>query len=368
MQNEGDAWEGRVCLRIGLLWNENFCYAYRGHYTDAGQAHPLAAPVVAPQQVRKLKVDFDMEKQTIIDFHAHLGDIFKEAHNVIYKRGLRPSDDIPDAFKAREDRGFKGPFIVEDTDQALREFIDVNHDRCKANTLENMIRDADEAGVDYICILPIMPALSFEDYEVAHMVEPRCLPYTCIDFRLGMDAGKKLLEDAARGAYALKLHPVMNSVSLEDPLVEEALKYWAQTGKPVTSHCGAGMYYYPEINDQYCMPEFGDLRYLVECARRHPEMDFVAAHCGGTAKGNIERLASLAKGLENLYVDTSFRSHEDIELMIELFGCERVMFGTDYPFGSYKGQVEQVMIATEGDQELRDLVFYQNANRLLHVF
>lgn len=41
--------------------------------------------------------------------------------------------------------------------------------------------------------------------------------------------------------------------------------------------------------------------------------------------------------------------------------------GTDYPFGSYKRQVEQVVIATEGDPELRNLVFFENANRLLHI-
>lgn len=308
-----------------------------------------------------------MEHQTIIDFHAHLGDIFKDAHNVIYKKGLK-ARDMPDAFTAREERGFKGPFMTEDTDQALREFIDINHERCRVNSLENMQREMDECGVDYVCILPIMPALSFEDYEVAHMVEPRCIPYTCVDYRLGMDAGKKLLEDSERGAYALKLHPVLDMHALDDPLTEKALEYWAQTGKPVTSHCGAGMYYYPEINDQYATPEFGDLKYFAECARRHPEMTFVAAHCGGTAKGNIERLASLSEGLDNLYVDTSFRSHEDIELMIELFGRDHVMFGTDWPFGSYKRQIEQVKIATEGDQELRDLVFYKTANKLLHIF
>ncbi len=249
----------------------------------------------------------------------------------------------------------------------MREFIDINHERCHTNTLGNMQRELDECGVDYACILPVMPALSFEDYEVARMVEPRLIPYTSIDFRLGMEAGKKLLEDSERGAYALKLHPVLQMRALDDPLTEEALRCWAQTGKPVTSHCGAGMYYYPEVNDRFATPAFGDLSQLVECARRHPEIDFVAAHCGGTAEGNIERLADLSRGLENLYVDTTFRSHEDIALMIKLFGRERVLFGTDWPFGSYKRQIEQVMKATEGDQELRDLVFWQNANRLLGI-
>ena len=308
-----------------------------------------------------------MEDQRIIDFHAHLGDIFKDARNVIFKQRLSPAGK-PDPFTVREERGFKGPFITEDTDQALREFIDINHERSAANTLENMRREMDENGVDFICILPIMPALSFEDYEVVHMVEPRCIPFTFPDFRLGADAGKKLLEDAERGAYALKLHPVLSKISLDDPLVDAALDYWEQTGKPVTSHCGAGMYYYPEINDEYATPEYGDLKHLVDCARRHPGLEFVAAHCGGTAQGNIERLAELAHDLDNLYVDTSFRSHEDIQLMIELFGRERVMFGTDWPFGSYRRQIEQVKLATEGDPELRDLVFYQNANRLLRIF
>ena len=57
----------------------------------------------------------------------------------------------------------------------------------------------------------------------------------------------------------------------------------------------------------------------------------------------------------------------EIELVIELLGRERIMFGTDYPFGSYKRQVEQVMLATEGDPKLRNLVFFENANRLLHI-
>ena len=95
-----------------------------------------------------------MKDQPIIDFHAHLGDIFKDARNVIYKLGLKPAD-MPDPFTVREERGFKGPFITEDTDEALREFIDVNHERCRTNTLENMQREMDECGIDHICVLPI---------------------------------------------------------------------------------------------------------------------------------------------------------------------------------------------------------------------
>ncbi len=308
-----------------------------------------------------------MEKQVIIDFHAHLGDIFISAKNVIYKQNMKQSKDMPDLFKEREDRGIKGPFFKQDSDKSLRGFIDINHERCRVNSLENLQRELDENGVDYVCILPIMPALSFEDYKVAHMIEPRLVPFTYPDFRLNMQAGRKLVDDAENGAYALKLHPVLSKVALGDPLSEEVLRWWGKTGKPLISHCGMGMYYYPEINDRYATPGNGDLTQFVQCAMRHPEIPMVAAHCGGIGEGNIELLAALSRGLDNVYVDTTFRSHEDIELMIELFGPERVLFGTDYPFGSYKKQIEQVMIATEKNQETRDLVFWKNANRLLQL-
>ena len=49
-----------------------------------------------------------MKDKTIIDFHAHLGDIFKDARNVIYKLGLKPAD-IPDPFTVREERGVQRP-------------------------------------------------------------------------------------------------------------------------------------------------------------------------------------------------------------------------------------------------------------------
>lgn len=306
-------------------------------------------------------------KQTIIDSHAHLGDIFVDARNVIYKKSLRVPD-IPDAFGDRERRGFTGAFLRDDSEEAIRELVDISMEKSKANTLENLQKEMDECGIDYVCLLPILPAMGFEDYRVAQMVEPRFVPFTCIDFRLGMDAGRKLLEDSDNGACALKLHPVINNVSLDDPLVEEALKWWARTGKPVCAHCGTNQYYYSEVNDELTTAEFGEPRYIVDLARRHPEIAFVAAHGGGMRAGNLEWTGNEAKGLGNLYTDTTFRSADDIRLAIELFGRDRVMFGTDWPFGSYKLQIEQVMKATEDDQELRDLIFYKNANRLFHVF
>ncbi len=344
-----------------------FLQAIRHTASSEPTASTAHLPPAGARRKRLRKGSETMGKQTIIDCHAHLGDIFISMANNIYKQNLVQDPVMPDPFIVRENRGFTGPFFEAGSDKALREFIDINHERCRVNTLQNLQREMDENGVDYVCVLPIMPALCYEDYKVAHMVEPRVIPFTCPDFRLGADTGKKLVEDAEDGAYALKLHPILNKRALDDPLTEEALTWWEKTGKPMTSHCGAGMYYYPEINDRYATPAFGDLAQLVECAKRHPNMPIVAAHCGGTAAGNIERLAELSRGLDNLYVDTSFRSHEDIELMLELFGPERVMFGTDYPFASYRGQIEQVMIATRGDQHVRDLVFWENANRLMHI-
>lgn len=307
-----------------------------------------------------------MEKQRIIDAHAHLGDIFMDMRNVIFKKGLRVPN-IPDAFKDREDRGFTGPFLRDETEEAVRELIDISLEKSHVNTLENYQATIEENGVDYVCTLPILPSVSFEDLKVVESIDKRFLACTCIDFNLGMDAGTKLLEDSNNGAYMLKLHPVMNNVACTDPLVYEAVSAWEQTGKPVAVHCGTNQYYYTEVNDELTTREFGEPHYVVELAKNFPGVNIVAAHGGGMRAGNLQWLGEQAKDLPNLYTDTTFRAASDIKIAIELFGKDRVMFGTDYPFGSYGAQIEQVMIATEGDQEVRDAVFWQNIMRLLNV-
>ena len=309
----------------------------------------------------------------VIDFHAHLGDIFDQRRNVTFLRGVKPGSIWPNPYEGKyknifvehEKNHFTGPLIknVED----LPVLIEYSQQMCWANTLENVGKNLDEGGVDYICMFPVMPCNSFDEMYAASLIEPRIIPFASADFRLPTD---EMVADLVRqintGAKGLKLHPVLQMTCLLDPKVEAATKVFGEAGLPIISHCG-GNNYYIERDLERNTPEFGDVKYMIEYAKKFPEYNIIGAHGGGLMGGEMEILAEGTKGLPNFYVDTTFRSASDIKKLIELFGEDRVLYGTDAPWATEKGSIAEVVEACGGNAELEDKILYANAARLLHM-
>lgn len=299
----------------------------------------------------------------IINAHAHLGDIFNPT-NAIYRQNATMSDAY-DPFTNHEAMGFEGPLIGDDIEE-LYQLHDVSFERCWNNTLQNMQKEMDRNGVNYTCLMPICPTIRFEDYLAASKMDSRLIPFTSADFALGKEAGKKLLEDVKNGAKGWKIHPVLQCISLQDELVTTALQYWEETGLPVISHCGANPYYHGE-DAKRNVPEYGDVKYFIEMIKKFPRITFIAAHAGGLMGGEMEILAEETAGLDNLYVDTTFRSVADMKKMLELFSRERIIFGSDTPFTSVDASLKVLDKVFGDDKELENLILFENANRLLNL-
>lgn len=304
----------------------------------------------------------------IIDCHSHLGDIFASEKNVVYKGDVPIDPSQHDPFASYSEGGFKGAFLDPDNPEQVKNVIDMTAAVSYANTLSKLSRDLDESHVDYVCLYPVAPFITFEDYRVAALVEPRIIPFTSADWRIedGRAIGSQLLADAARGARGLKIHPILQNVSLRDPRVEEALALWAETGLPVVSHCGVNSYYpddSPEAATQN--PAYGNLEDFMYLVERLPQVKFIAAHAGGLTGGEAETLAAHLGGAENLWVDTTFRSAEEMRMLVELFGEDRVLFGVDRPFGGTQASVETAFEAFGKGTELSEKVMYANMAKLI---
>ncbi len=129
--------------------------------------------------------------------------------------------------------------------------------------------------------------------------------------------------------------------------MEEAVALWAETGLPVVSHCGVNSYYpddSPEAATQN--PAYGNLEDFMYLVERLPQVKFIAAHAGGLTGGEAETLAAHLGGAENLWVDTTFRSAEEMRMLVELFGEDRVLFGVDRPFGGTRAAVKTAFEAS----------------------
>ncbi|MBV7389565.1 MULTISPECIES: amidohydrolase family protein [Enterococcus] len=297
----------------------------------------------------------------IIDFHTHIGDIFHENRSITFKTNYKKGDYV-DPFIPFEASGYNTPFFPENP-VALQQLIDAGQYRVWECTMENFAHDMTENEIAYACLLPVLPNTNFEEYLAVSKLDQRFIPFTCPNFDLEIpEMEAKLLNDIKLGAKALKVHPILQNISLENEKVEAAVDLFGKAGLPVIFHVGIGQYYGPDVNYPQ-NPEFGDPRYFYEFAPRFKDYDLIAAHCCGWP----EEFAKKTAGLDNVYTDTTFCNATLIKQGVDLLGADRVLFGTDYPFGNFKYSILEVKKALANDPESIEKVFYHNAARLLKL-
>ena len=216
----------------------------------------------------------------ITDSHAHLGDILY-GKNITFKQNVRKRD-YHNFLDIIEDNMMLLPEEYYDVDPVVFDESVLNEEQARNSTatLQNMMNSLDENNVTEIWVLPVLPHVSFEEILAASKLDERIVPFTCVDFSLGKDAGAKLLEDVKRGAKGLKLHPILQRVSLLSDEVADALKVWEETGLPVISHTYKYNYFHPE--ESYMnKPEYGSNFDFLELVSRFGNINFVGAHSGG---------------------------------------------------------------------------------------
>jgi hypothetical protein len=311
-----------------------------------------------------------MKKQKIIDFHSHLGDIFATKQNVIYDidKKVDTSKFYRNPFDTESRSGFLEPLLDPSKPEELVNLCACSEAITLANTLQRLTERMDEFNLVGVCEYPILPWVGFEDYLAAKSLEPRIIPFTSADWRRDVDwIIGKLKKDVARGAKGLKIHPVIQPISLQDPKVKPVLEYWATTGLPVTSHCGENSYYcHNQAYQKTECPENGHPKYFVQAVKENSKnLKWVSAHAGGLTGWELDWIKDELKGYGNVWYDTTFRSVEDIKKMVNYFGAEKCLYGTDTPFSYTDDAIKSVYGAVGEGTDNADKILYRNAVELL---
>lgn len=114
-----------------------------------------------------------------------------------------------------------------------------------------------------------------------------------------------------------------------------------------------------------------------------PHLALIVPHVGGVIPylhGRIEAYSRsssplpdqrdlahpIGQYLENLYVDTVCYHIEALEYCYGFLGPERLLYGTDHPFGPYETAAE-IVEALDCPDAHRELIYHGNARRLLRI-
>lgn len=154
------------------------------------------------------------------------------------------------------------------------------------------------------------------------------------------------------GLQGIKLHPDTQKVNMDDPRLMNIYEL-AQGRLPIIMHCGDYRY------------DFSHPHRIAKVLKAFPNLVVNAAHFGGWSVFDLA-LESLQDA--NCYLDVS-SSMEFIGLRrtVELcraYGCERMMFGSDFPMWRPPEELSRFLDAGFTEEELQ-LMLWDNASRFI---
>jgi hypothetical protein len=229
-------------------------------------------------------------------------------------------------------------------------------------TLENMRRSMNEAGILKSVCMPIPPYVTFDDLKNVQAKDDGIIAFTGIDYTKAYDVEAALKRDVAQGAKGLKLHPIIQNIALDTEKTFRAIEAFAPFQLPVLFHCGMSSYYLGAEQKKKENAGFGAISYARDLVANFPRVTFIAGHAG---LYEFREVMALLGGFKNVMVDTSFQSPGHVRELLSVFGQERVMYASDWPYGNQKPAVKIIKKACCGDKSLERRIFYENAAILL---
>ena len=226
-------------------------------------------------------------------------------------------------------------------------------------TASGLIRHMDIGGVDYAVVLPVATkasqVTSINDWAASH-ADPRIISFGGIH-PLCEDIGGEVERIVSLGLPGIKIQANWQDTYVDDPKMYPI--YEAAQGRLIISfHSGEELTPFEELKSTP--------RRLAKVHADFPDLVMIAAHMGGYLMWDEVEECLVGK---DIYMDTSACFPDDLDDsrfvdIIRRHGPERILFGTDLPFGDPLDDIPRLMNMGLTDRELQ-LILGKNAQRLL---
>lgn len=234
-------------------------------------------------------------------------------------------------------------------------------------SVDGLLACMEDAGVDVSVTLPVLtnPA-SFESVNrFAAQVNDRFANQSRRLISFGAihpacdNLDGKMAELKKQGFLGVKIHPDYQGTLINDEGYVRILQCAKEYDLIVVTHAGVDAAYPDTV---HCPPIL-----VKELIAKAPHSKFVLAHCGGNQMQ--KEVLDLLCG-EDVYFDTAyvlrFIGEETFKKILNKHGEDRILFATDSPWSSIKGDVE-ILKSFSLQKNTENKLFSQNAKRLLGI-
>lgn len=217
----------------------------------------------------------------------------------------------------------------------------------------------EELGLDHMMIFTLDMDIDKNNEQIAEITKKHNFLhglYWIQHSRLDKDVDV-LSKELGSGIVGVKFHGVFEKKSVADPVYEPALELLDKKRSILLVHCGRFKDGSPESNSSYI--------HTLEVAKKYPNIKVIFGHMGGNDTGIVKAAVTAAKDLQNTFFETSgITTPLRVEYAVDVLGSKRVLFGSDFPWCSFRSMYYGVEDALISDED-KDMIFSKNFLNLL---
>lgn len=220
-------------------------------------------------------------------------------------------------------------------------------------TTKELQKQQEESGVTHVVIMPF-PSTAIENNEINVKVFEETkrvqnfIPYHYIREDYGR-SGFNPIPTVYFGGKWHWMRGVQDSTSnykvLKDRALQELVKKIDLTEKPV-------------IFEE-------ELEFTRKFVDLFPDTMLIIPHLGMLGGDPLDFLTSF-KNHDNIYFDTALTSQNTILEFIETIGSDRILFGSDVPFGSMKNELSKILSLPISNTD-KECILSKNIIKLAHL-
>jgi aminocarboxymuconate-semialdehyde decarboxylase len=218
--------------------------------------------------------------------------------------------------------------------------------------LGRILEEQDRAGVDVVVLCPWVDLCGVEverqNEELAALAGPRVRLLGTVD-PARPDQLAELMHDGRFGGVEIPAAP--GGAYLGDARFDDFWTVAEESGALVFVHPSSRGFALPAMNEHYLWNTVGNpvettltAAHMLGAAvlDEHPRLNVLLAHGGGALPVLRGRLAreqeihppgrDIAAALRRFHVDTVVHDEDVLRGLVDLFGAERIILGSDYPF------------------------------------
>lgn len=237
-------------------------------------------------------------------------------------------------------------------------------------TADELVASMDKEGIDISVVLNIgwtTPELCLEsnDYilESVARYPSRLIGFCAIQPRSAKAAVTEIERCARAGAKGIgELRPDTQLFDLQSESIEPVIEALRKHKLILLTHASE------PVGHQYPGKGSATPQMLYPFITRFPDLTIVCAHWGGGLPF-YALMPEVGKSMSNVYFDTAaspFLYNPQIyNLVIQLVGAERILFGSDYPLLSQRRLMKE--IEQNVPEKSRNMILSDNARRLLEI-